>query len=145
MLPEQRLPPPDAPESHPSSSSLTSPPLFQSTEQRLLNLIQGTFTVLNGSNPNMTESCWLCLSSGPPYYKGVAISGTFNNTTSYDVCAWNSKNRLTLTEVSGKRTCLGSPPAAYRHLCNEILKSPQTSTNRFLVPTLVNGGCVGQD
>ena len=37
------------------------------TRQRLLGLLQGAFSVLNGTNPNATKSCWLCLTSGPPY------------------------------------------------------------------------------
>lgn len=117
-------------------SPLTSILSFPNNGQRLLNLIQGAFKVINGSQPNMTRSCWLCLSAGPPYYEGIATFGTFNNTTSQDACTWNNNNRLTLTEVSGRGICVGNPPTAYKHLCNHTLKSPKTSLNRFLVPEI---------
>jgi hypothetical protein len=92
--------------------------------------------VINRNNPDMTKSCWLCLASGPPYYEGIAVSGTFKNTTSHEACVWGASHRLTLTEVTGTRTCLGNPPAAYRHLCNETLESPRTSDIRYLFPGL---------
>jgi hypothetical protein len=106
------------------------------TGQRLHNLIQGAFSVIIQTNPNMTESCWLCLTSGPPCYEGIAVSGMFNNTTSHEACVWGTSHRLTLTEVTGTGTCLGNPPAAYKHLCNETLKSPKTSNIRYLFPGL---------
>ena len=90
--------------------------------------------MLNNTDPNMTQSCWLCLSSGPPYYEGIATSGGFNNTTSQDGCAWGNSHKLTLTEVTGAGTCLGNPPATCKHLCNETLKSPKTSKTRYLIP-----------
>lgn len=104
------------------------------TGQRLLNLVQGAFQVLNESQPALTKDCWLCLASGPPYYEGIAVPGTFNNTTSHEACSWHDKNRLTLTEVSGQGTCLGNSPATYKHLCNETLRSPKTSDTRYLYP-----------
>lgn len=113
---------------------LTNMPEIPSTGQRLLNLIQGAFSVLNASNPNLTESCWLCLVSGPPYYEGIAFSGTFNNITSHDSCSWGSNGKLTLTEVSGHGTCLGTVPINRKHLCNRTIGSPQTTTNYYLVP-----------
>jgi hypothetical protein len=80
----------------------------------------------------MTESCSLCLTSGPPYYEGIAVSGKFNNTTSHEACVWGTSHRLTLTEVTGTGTSLGNPPAAYRHLCNETFESPKTSDIKYL-------------
>ncbi|KAK1338205.1 hypothetical protein QTO34_001319, partial [Cnephaeus nilssonii] len=94
----------------PSILGLANRPEKPSTGQKLFNLIQGAFSVLNASNPNLTESCWLCLASSPPYYEGIAFSGTFNNTTSHDSCSWGSNSKLTLTEVSGHGTCLGTVP-----------------------------------
>ena len=46
-------------------TSSTTPP---DTENRLFSLVQGAFLVLNRTNPNITQSCWLCYASNPPYY-----------------------------------------------------------------------------
>lgn len=133
VLPEQGLPAPVPPpkvepslKTNPTPTSSTSllptshvtafnPP---STGQRLLDLVQGAFLALNHTSPNVTESCWLCLAASPPYYEGIATSGSFNNTTSHESCHWESMRKLTLTEVSGKGFCLGNPPGQYKHLCN---------------------------
>ena len=82
----------------------------------------------------MTQSCWLCLSAGPPYYEGIVTSGGFNNTTSQGGCAWGTSHKLTLTVVTGAGTCLGNTPVTYKHLCNETRKSPKTSKIRDLIP-----------
>jgi hypothetical protein len=90
--------------------------------------------VLNGTNPNVTKSCWLCLMSGPPYYEGMAVIGTYNNTTSHDHCSWGCSHTFTLTEVSGTGTCIGKVPLSHRHLCNVTYKSPQTELTYYLSP-----------
>ena len=76
------LGPPSSPKN--LSATPASPLALSNTGQQLFNLIMGAFSLLNSTDPNMTESCWLCLSAGPPYYEGIAISGGFNNTTSQD-------------------------------------------------------------
>uniref|UniRef100_A0A8D2B6A5 Envelope protein n=1 Tax=Sciurus vulgaris TaxID=55149 RepID=A0A8D2B6A5_SCIVU len=126
--------PTNKPVTTPLAPNPANTPKVLNTGQRLLNLIQGAFSALNASNPNLTESCWLCLVSSPPYYEGIAFSGTFNNTTSHDSCSWESNRKLTLTEVSGQGTCLGTVPADHKHLCNRIIESPQTTTNYYLIP-----------
>uniref|UniRef100_A0A8D2DZK1 Envelope protein n=1 Tax=Sciurus vulgaris TaxID=55149 RepID=A0A8D2DZK1_SCIVU len=126
--------PTNKPVTTPSAPNLANTPEILNTGQRLLNLIQGAFSVLNASNPNLTESCWLCLVLSTPYYEGITFSGTFNNTTSHDSCSWGSNRKLTLTEVSGQGTYLGTVPANRRHLCNQTIESPQTTTNYYLVP-----------
>lgn len=90
--------------------------------------------MINRTNPDMTESCWLCLASVPPYYKEIAVSGTFITTSSHEACVWGTSQRLTLPEVTG--TWLGNPLAAYRHLCNTTLESPSTSDIEYLFPGL---------
>ena len=90
--------------------------------------------MLNGTNPNATKSCWLCLTSGPPYYEGMAVMGTYNNTTSHDHCSWGRSHTLTLTEVSGKGTCIGKVPLSHRHLCNVTYESPRTKLTYYLSP-----------
>ena len=112
-------------------SPLTS---FSSNGQRLLNLVEGAFRVLNATDPKTTESCWLCFSSRPPYYEGLGLSADFKNTTSHEICSWGSHKKLTLTEVSGIGKCLGTVPATHKNLCNETIPMIPTRENRYLVP-----------
>nr|XP_045016608.1 TIMELESS-interacting protein isoform X1 [Jaculus jaculus]XP_045016609.1 TIMELESS-interacting protein isoform X1 [Jaculus jaculus]XP_045016611.1 TIMELESS-interacting protein isoform X1 [Jaculus jaculus] len=105
------------------------------TGQRLFNLVQGAFQVLNVTNPEATSSCWLCLSSGPPYYEGLALTGTFNiSDHSEGQCSWWSQNKLTLTEVFGRGLCIGKVPPTHQHLCNSSVTLNQTEINKYLVP-----------
>lgn len=90
--------------------------------------------MINGTNPNATKSCWLCLASGSPYYEGMAVMGTYNNTTSHDHCSWGCSHTLTLTEVLGTGTCIGKVTLSHRHLCNETHKSPKTESTYYLSP-----------
>nr|AAC16765.1 env protein [Sus scrofa] len=102
---------------------------------KLFSLIQGAFQALNSTTPEATSSCWLCLASGPPYYEGMARRGKFNVTKEHrDQCTWGSQNKLTLTEVSGKGTCIGKVPPSHQHLCNHTEAFNQTSESQYLVP-----------
>nr|KAF6314921.1 hypothetical protein mMyoMyo1_008696 [Myotis myotis]KAF6319741.1 hypothetical protein mMyoMyo1_008480 [Myotis myotis]KAF6319788.1 hypothetical protein mMyoMyo1_008525 [Myotis myotis]KAF6324902.1 hypothetical protein mMyoMyo1_008353 [Myotis myotis]KAF6349116.1 hypothetical protein mMyoMyo1_011672 [Myotis myotis] len=101
--------------------------------QRLLGLVEGAFSSLNMSKSNLTESCWLCLTTGPPYYEGIAFQGNYTNTTSHDHCSWGQQGKLTLTEVSGQGTCIGQVPKDRQHLCKENLAYP-SSASYYLVP-----------
>ena len=117
----------------PANSTVTptpwSPP---NMGQRLFNLIIGAFLALNQTSPDITKSCWLCLASAPPYYEVIATPGTYNNTTSTQGCTPNSQPQLTLTEVSGQGTCIGTPPRGYQGLCNTT--APILGTDSYLVP-----------
>lgn len=119
-----------------SPTTISSDP---STGQRLFNLIRGAFYALNSTDPDATTDCWLCLSSVPPYYEGIALNGEFNTTTSHASCSWGTEKKLTLTEVSGKSPglCIGTPPPSHQHLCNRTHPVSRTSTNHYLVPTPV--------
>ena len=59
---------------------------ISTTSQGLFNLVQGVFSLLNSTDPSLTQSCWLCLTAGSPYYEGKASSGIFNNITSHTYC-----------------------------------------------------------
>ncbi|XP_037066945.1 LOW QUALITY PROTEIN: MLV-related proviral Env polyprotein-like [Peromyscus leucopus] len=89
------------------------------TGSRLLSLIQGAHLTLNLTAPNWTRSCWLCLVSNPPYYEGVAVLGNFTNHTSPPHgCSQAPQHKLTLSEVSGTGTCVGTVPTTHQALCN---------------------------
>lgn len=104
-----------------------------STRQRIFNLVRGAFSALNQTRPEMTNPCWLCLASTPPYYEGIATLGTFNSTTDSSQCDWGAHHRLTLTQVSGMGTCLGPVPQSHQDLCNHTLPQPVKPT--YLIPS----------
>ena len=103
-----------------------------STGQWILNLVQGAFLALNQTQPNLTNPCWLCLTSGPPYYEGIATIGKYISTTSANGCDWKAAHKLTLTQISGQGICLGSPPSTHQPLCNQTNSSLGSST--YLIP-----------
>ena len=109
--------------------------------QRMFNLVRGAFYALNRTNPDATEDCWLCLSSGPPYYEGIAFNGDFNKTSSHTSCSWGTGQILTLTEVSARNPglCIGTPPPTHKHLCGRIQSVSKTETK----PCAVSGWLVG--
>ncbi|NXM01883.1 ENV1 protein, partial [Tyrannus savana] len=81
-----------------------------SSTHPLWKLIQASYQVLNKTNPNLTEHCWLCYGVQPPYYEGVAVNDT--PTQSYGdnpaQCLWEmDKQSITLTEIVGSGTCVG--------------------------------------
>ncbi|NXG95370.1 ENV2 protein, partial [Loxia leucoptera] len=68
------------------------------------NMLNATFLSLNQSNPDLTESCWLCYDSKPPFYEGVALNVSFNYSTLQDPpqCRWDTPRRgITLSQITG--------------------------------------------
>lgn len=64
----------------------------------------------------------------------MAREGKFNVTGKHDnQCSWGSQNKLTLTEVSERGTCIGKAPPCHQHLCNSTSDYTQTSDNQYLV------------
>lgn len=120
-----------------SSADLAHP----STGQRLFNLVKGAFYALNNTDPEATTECWLCLSSGPPYYEGITDNGDFNKTNDHVSGSWGSGKKLTLTDVTvsggGPCLCLGNPPPSHRHLCGRTLSIARTDDSYYLVPSPV--------
>lgn len=81
------------PTPRPKNPSSTPASLLASsnTGQRLFNLIMGAFSLLNSTDPSLTQSCWLYLSAGSPYYEGIASSDSFNRITSHMSCNWGQQ------------------------------------------------------
>lgn len=74
------------------------------------------------ANYTLFQECWLCLSSAPPYYEGVAVIKNLSNHTSVpQLCSQGTQNKLTLSEVSGKGLCLGTVPLTHQALYNKTL------------------------
>nr|BAN63358.1 envelope glycoprotein [Koala retrovirus] len=105
------------------------------TGDRLLGLVQGAFLVLNATNSEVTESCWLCLAFGPPYYEGIATPGQVTYTSTDSQCRWGGKGKLTLTEVSGLGLCIGTVPPTHRHLCSSTVPLNASHSHKYLLPS----------
>ncbi|NXR06966.1 ENV1 protein, partial [Semnornis frantzii] len=66
--------------------------------------------VLNTTNPNLKERCWLCYGIKPPLYEAVGVSDTPGqaNSTNRAQCDWDAeKQSITLTQVVGSGVCVG--------------------------------------
>lgn len=112
--------------------ALSTPP--PTTGDRLFGLVQGAFLALNATNPDATESCWLCLAMGPPYYEGIASLGEVTYTSNHTWCRWGTQGKLTLTEVSGRGLCIGRVPPTHQHLCNQTLSVNSSRDHQYLLP-----------
>lgn len=102
---------------HTLGQPLTTP--APHAEDRLLNLVNGAFSALNNTNPDATDTCWLCLATNPPYYEGLAVLGNFTNTTNASLCTQPIIHHLTLPQVRGQGTCIGTVPDSHQTLCNK--------------------------
>ncbi|NXK70877.1 ENV2 protein, partial [Sylvietta virens] len=81
-----------------------------SDSNSIFRMLEATFSSLNESNLNLTDSCWLCYDVKPPFYEGVALNTPFSYYTA-DVphqCRWNTPRRgITLRQVTGQGKCFG--------------------------------------
>uniref|UniRef100_A0A8C6A7E6 Envelope glycoprotein n=1 Tax=Marmota marmota marmota TaxID=9994 RepID=A0A8C6A7E6_MARMA len=69
--------------------------------KRLIDLVEGGYQALNSTQPNLTESCWICLQASPPYYEGVAINGSFTYDAPTRLCAALKENCCFYTDHTG--------------------------------------------
>ncbi|NWU13574.1 ENV2 protein, partial [Cephalopterus ornatus] len=76
----------------------------------LLKLIQAAYHTLNHTDSNVTNSCWLCYDTRPPFYEGIALNTSFtlSNQDSPIQCDWEAKKiGITLQQVRGQGMCIG--------------------------------------
>ncbi|NWH83092.1 ENV2 protein, partial [Piaya cayana] len=76
----------------------------------ILRMLEATFLSLNESNPNLTDSCWLCYDVKPPFYEGVALDTPFSYSTADAPrqCRWDTPRKgITLSQVTGQGRCFG--------------------------------------
>ena len=135
-LPSLTPSPKEGSSSGPNSYPLltTSSHLPMRTEDRLFNLLDSAFVVLNRTNPTATQSCWLCFASNPPYYEGIAQLRSYNVTSDHSHCPWGNQRKLTLSAVSGTGLCIGKVPTRHQPLCNETIDTLTEGPNQYLVP-----------
>ncbi|NXF00400.1 ENV2 protein, partial [Menura novaehollandiae] len=79
----------------------------------LWKLIQASYQVLNMTNLNLTEHCWLCYTIQPPFYEAIGLIANLKriNGSNPLQCLWkkkeNSQNQaITLAQVTGKGRCI---------------------------------------
>ncbi|NXV08472.1 ENVT1 protein, partial [Cettia cetti] len=66
-------------------------------------MLDAAFISLNQSNPNLTNSCWLCYDTKPPFYEGIAINASlvYSNDPNPVECKWNtSRTGITLAHTT---------------------------------------------
>ncbi|NWU54920.1 ENV1 protein, partial [Dromas ardeola] len=76
----------------------------------LWKMMQASYQVLNKTNPNLTEHCWLCYGIKLPFYEavGVGVMPTRVNGTNPAQCIWDTeKQGITLAQVVGRGVCVG--------------------------------------
>ena len=132
-----------APRRHPHATILRAtprpaPPTLNwapvTDKDPLWQLLQATFQVINASNSNLTQSCWLCYGARPPYYEGIAINDTYTMSSSFNGCRYqhDAEVKLTLQSVKGQGLCIGKVPESHRHLC---VKTIQPTTSAYVIPS----------
>ncbi|NWQ71852.1 ENV2 protein, partial [Neopipo cinnamomea] len=77
----------------------------------LWDILRASYHVLNFTNPNITEHCWLCYDIRPPFYEAIGIASKVRKVNGANParCLWNEENRqgMTMSQVSGAGRCIG--------------------------------------
>ncbi|NXD18411.1 ENV1 protein, partial [Nothocercus nigrocapillus] len=81
-------------------------------DSSLWKMMQASYQLLNKTNPNLTEHCWLCYGVRPPFYEAIAVSATptRSNSPNPTQCNWNQDTTttgITLERVVGSGVCVG--------------------------------------
>uniref|UniRef100_A0A8C3QG58 Envelope polyprotein n=1 Tax=Cyanoderma ruficeps TaxID=181631 RepID=A0A8C3QG58_9PASS len=94
-----------APTTHPQDVQKAAPyDLFY-------HMLDTAFQSLNTSKPNLTNSCWLCYDTNPPFYEGIALDTPFthSNDLAPKQCRWNTPRKgVTLGLITGQGICVGN-------------------------------------
>ncbi|NWI77850.1 ENV1 protein, partial [Dryoscopus gambensis] len=79
-------------------------------DNTLWKLMLSSYQVLNATNPDLTEHCWLYYGMKPPFYEAVGVTEEFKwvINTNPKQCTWEKETqRITLTQITGKGRCIG--------------------------------------
>ncbi|KAM5269926.1 endogenous retrovirus group S71 member 1 Env polyprotein-like [Hipposideros larvatus] len=95
-----------------------APPLFQ--------MLTSVHALLNFTNPEEAQDCWLCLDPKPPYYLGLGTVNSSLPLVARNSCTW-AQPSLTLGNLQGQGTCIFSqtyslPNSPYAPLCESTLQ-----------------------
>ena len=102
--------------------------------------------MVNASAAAITDpayaQCWICYSSQPPFYEGIAVLGSPLNVSDANELRWEVEpvHRLTLGQVVGSGLCLlvpnMLPPYDLEPVCNQALvisnSSPHVNATYFV-------------
>uniref|UniRef100_A0A663EJ38 Integrase catalytic domain-containing protein n=1 Tax=Aquila chrysaetos chrysaetos TaxID=223781 RepID=A0A663EJ38_AQUCH len=94
-----------------------------------------SYQVLNKTNPNLTEHCWLCYGIEPPFYEAVGVNDTpiRVNASNPTQCRWDTeKQGITLARVVGGGVCVGKVPKHKEQLC--VNKIRDKTPAKWLIP-----------
>ncbi|NXF91000.1 ENV2 protein, partial [Eubucco bourcierii] len=72
-------------------------------------MIEVSFLVLNNTDPNKTEHCWLCYDINPPFYEVMGVNEAYQQSNDTDPrYSWfPNKEGITIQQVNGRGKCLG--------------------------------------
>uniref|UniRef100_A0A8U8AWE6 Uncharacterized protein n=1 Tax=Geospiza parvula TaxID=87175 RepID=A0A8U8AWE6_GEOPR len=95
----------------------------------ILSMLEATFLSLNESNPNLTDSCWLCYDVKPPFYEGIALDIPFSYSTAKapHQCRWD-------TPVGGDAFVMQPQASVKGDVCTEVVE-PDRKNNKWVVPS----------
>ncbi|NXP29547.1 ENV1 protein, partial [Scytalopus superciliaris] len=81
------------------------------TKDTLWTMMEASYQVLNKTNPNLTEACWLCYGVKPPYYEalGMPFKARRLNGSNPSQCSWERDTTwgLTIEHITGRGRCVG--------------------------------------
>ena len=100
-------------------------------------LVNAAFTVLNHTNPNVTQSCWLCYNLHPLFYEAIGLNVSYNLSLdrSPPQCQWEERKvGLTMNEVWGLGLCLGIVPRDKTPLCARTIGNLCLHGKNCIVP-----------
>lgn len=133
----------------PEVPHITEAPVLNITDKTKLNpspnikddplwkLLNTTYQVLNSTNPNLIQHCWLCYDVKPPFYESVGVLLKIRriNGSNPSQCLWREKKQgITMQYVSGKGRCIGNVPPSKQHLCGIITSLKEKPPADWLVP-----------
>ena len=119
-----------------TASSVTQDPLWA--------IVNATFMALNHTDPNATQSCWLCYNLCPPFYEAVGLNVSYNLSSDPNPpqCQWEEhKIGLMMEEVWRQAVCLGTVPKDKTSICAQTIGNISLPGKNWLVPEV--GGMVG--
>lgn len=99
-------------------------------------LLYVAYATLNTTAPNLTESCWLCLSPTPPFYEAFGINATYTVSIEAPRNGWKSRpsSGLTMARVSGQGGCIGTVPNDKTKYCAYHLPNPTWNASVWVTP-----------